>query len=424
MPRVLYLNDTRDHANWGSQACAQALADILDRAVPDLDLVPYAARWMVREHRQPRWGRDRRPFPITGTSRVDRLRAWPFSVTPDIVDEFDFVADRWIGGDYGPDADRYVADLRAGTDAVVFNAEGSTYRSNEAARRALFMLWLARTRFDVPALFLNGTVALTEVEAVMPGFVRRTFPVLDAVAVREPRSARNVADHVPGASCTVVPDSVFAFPPEVAAGAGPECRRLLEELSGGPYFVLSSSMLPLDFRRTRDASAIVGLVRALQELVPQAVLTGKDHGDQWLSQVAAITGARYFGPEHSYADLAALLESAAFLVSGRYHNVIFGAIVGCPAVPLTTTSPKMAGLCELLDGIDGMPYDVTDLWSGLPAIVDTARGHLAAGDERRHALRETAARLRAETSRMGELVHAATAHARPAGSQPAPGRSA
>ena len=60
-----------------------------------------------------------------------------------------------------------------------------------------------------------------------------------------------------------------------------------------------------------------------------------------------------------------------FLVSGRYHNPILAAIMGCPSITLASTSHKVHGTCEMLEGLIGTPFDGTDIRSCLDAIEAT-----------------------------------------------------
>ena len=54
-------------------------------------------------------------------------------------------------------------------------------------------------------------VHLTDVMPVLPAMVRKTFSVLDAVAVREPCSLRNLAQFAPDVAAQVFPDSAFVL---------------------------------------------------------------------------------------------------------------------------------------------------------------------------------------------------------------------
>ncbi|MFP3939039.1 MAG: polysaccharide pyruvyl transferase family protein [Thermoanaerobaculia bacterium] len=410
MTRILLLNDTRDHDNWGSRACADGLCRILERTIQGVRIRSIPSAWTTRRYRQaPRLlgGRiyERR------RSRWGRLyhrvsRDFPF--LPTVADEFEATADDWLEGRGGPGAREYLEALD-GVDAVVFNAEGATYRTNDSAIKCLFALWLARTRCSVPAVFLNGTVHLTGVDPVLPAMVRKCFAVLDGIAVREPQSLASLSEHAPGIRAEVVPDTVFQFTPELAAEARPAFRRWRERLGDRPYFCLSLSMLLSAQRGYQrhgaQGSALAHLIRSLRSVVPEPVLMARDGMDQRIvRELAAATGAHFFGPENTYADLLALLNDASFLVSGRYHHLIFGAVAGCPALPLRTTSHKVDGLCRLVDGVLGEPFDPTDLFSETETMTERARELVAHRERHGKRLVETAAALRDRTGRLGELV--------------------
>jgi Polysaccharide pyruvyl transferase len=409
MSTILMLNDIRHEPNWGSQACTDALERILLDRVPGARIETLTHAWLFRQFRVSRPALGARTYLVRPrhtrlTRRLDALLqrfSSPLNYVPRVSDEYEYRADQWLAGRGGPNADEYLAKLKT-CDAVVFNAEGSTYRNNHAANLCLFMLWLAKTRFQIPSFFLNGIVHLTLVDAVLPGMVRKAFEVLDGIVVREPLSLRNVQEQVPGAKAQMAPDSVFYFPRPTAPRAS--LQQLTAALGGRDYFCLSSSMLPVDYLGHPDSSAVVALIRALKEVVPQCVCTAKDVGDRWLQDAAARTGSLYFGPEHDYWDLSSLFEGAKFLVSGRYHNLIMATIVGCPSIALTSTSPKIQGLCELLEGQIGSAYDSTSLRAGLPAIVAQARSYVTAGDAKRRALRDLADALRPRTAELGDVV--------------------
>lgn len=409
MPTILMLNDIRDQPNWGSQACTDALERILLDRVPNARVETLSHSWLFRQFRVTRRFVGSRTYLARHprarlvrrfNSLLERLSS-PVAYVPRVSDEYEYRADQWLAGRGGPNADEYIARLKA-CDAVVFNAEGSTYRNNHAANLCLFMLWLAKTRFHIPSFFLNGIVHLTLVDAVLPGMVRRTFPVLDGIAVREPLSLRNVEEYVPGVKAQMVPDSVFYFPRPAKPSASLD--RFKTALGGQEYFCLSSSMLPLDYASHPDSSAVVALIRALKGVVPQCVCTAKDIGDRWLQEVAARTGSLYFGPENDYWDLSTLLADAKFLVSGRYHNLILAALAGCPSIPLTSTSPKIQGLCELLEGEFGEAFDATSLTGQLTGMVERARAYVRAGESKRRQVRERAEALRPSTFELGDMV--------------------
>lgn len=413
MTRILVLNDTRDHDNWGAKACSEGLLQILERTIPDLRVRTIPSAWTTRRYRRARPWLGGRIYDRRGRwKRLYRRFSEDFLFLPTVADELETVATDWLEGRAGPDAREFLEALD-GVDAIVFNAEGSTYRTNDSAIKCLFALWLARTRLGVPGVFLNGTVHLTGVDPVLPAIVRKSFGVLDGVAVREPLSRASLAEHAPGIEAEVVPDSVFQFTPELAAAARSAFHRWRRRLESAPYFCLSLSMLLSAQRGYQrhgaDGSALAHLVRSLQGLVPQTVLMARDGMDQRIVRdLAGATGAHFFGPENTFADLFALLQEASFLVSGRYHHLIFGALAGCPVLPLRTTSHKVDGLCELLGETAGRPFDATDLFSETPLVVRRAERLVDDREGAGERLRARAAALRPRTARLGELVREAT----------------
>jgi hypothetical protein len=116
----------------------------------------------------------------------------PPAIYPEVADQFDDLADEWLAGQGGPGAEEFLSRLR-GADAVLLNGEGSLYRTNLSAIRELFVAWLCKTRLGIPTVYLNGRVHLTNVMPILPAMVRKTFAELDAVAVRDPFSLRNLA---------------------------------------------------------------------------------------------------------------------------------------------------------------------------------------------------------------------------------------
>src|SRR6185295_7257200 len=100
MPSILLLNDTRDHDNWGSQATADALRQILADALPGVEIRSLSSGWIARRYRV-----SHRVFGskvYTGRHRLyDRLSR-PHFFLPTVADEFETVAGEWLDGRGGP----------------------------------------------------------------------------------------------------------------------------------------------------------------------------------------------------------------------------------------------------------------------------------------------------------------------------------
>ncbi len=406
MAVIVFLNDTIDHDNWGANACADALRAILQEQIPDVTFKSILSAWTTRRFRQ--------QHPLLGggiywqRKRFVHRFSRPFYFLPAVADDFEAAADLWLRGQAGPFADRFLQAVQ-GADAVVFNAEGSTYRKNTSAVRCLFALWLAETKLNIPAYFLNGSVTLTPVDPYLPAMVHRTFRKLHGISVREPFSFRNVQTYAPDVPVEVVPDSVFHFAGKENMDVSANVGRILDKLDGKPYFCLSLSMLismlPDYLKFGTQRTGLFHLIKELQKIVPQTVLLARDAMDQEIiSALAEATGAYLFGPENGYMDLIGIYKNAAFNVSGRYHHLIMATIAGCPSIPLKTSSHKVDGLCELLDGKIGEAVDATWLIPQLDVLKLRADEYV---HNRKGIAREFAEKVRVlceKTRRLGEIV--------------------
>ena len=396
--KILTLNDGSRCQNWGLQACTEGLLHIIARENIDADFMQFDHAYMHRRYSfEPRVFGGKKLFAYN--SRVAKRYFPVFHVLPRVADEFEYTADLWLQGKGGRGANEFLEKAR-GADAVVFNAEGSTYRDNNiCALKGLFMLWFAKTRLGKRSLFLNGSVTLTRVDATLPAMVKKVFSAIDMAAVREPDSYQNILAYYPELEGKIhmVPDSTYAL--ELDQRTLGDCKFLDQD-----FFGLSLSMLPVDFRRTRDTSSLVHMIQELKKIVPNAVLLGKDKEDQILKDVARLTGSFFVGPSYEYQSVSHILKRAKFIFSGRYHNAIFATKVGCPVIPMHTSSQKIYGLASLFNRIMPKPIDPTDLWNEEKLVLHHAREILEEGDSLRTAYKERAAELGEEALRLSGSI--------------------
>jgi polysaccharide pyruvyl transferase WcaK-like protein len=389
---VLLVNDCGDQRSFGTEALMDGLAVILAQSTPDVRFRSVPSHWLVDAPAL------RVGFPAGGAG----LRQ-PTPVFPAVADQFDEIADEWLAGDAGPGASEYLAKFK-GADLVILNGEGSIYRTNLSAIRELFLTWFAKTRLGIPTMFVNGTVHLTDVLPFLPAMVRKTFGVLDAVTVREPFSLRNLAAYAPDVPARVMADTAYALTPDRAA-SGAVVRAIREQLGGRDYFCYDPGPMTVD-NRTPNRSAEYVLISELKEIVPQAILIPSPplnpHAEQ-LGRVAEETDSIHAGTLRGYDEYMALVENAQFVVSGRHHDTILAAIMGCPTIAYGSTSHKVHGACELL-GLIGTAYDSTDLRSNMAAITRQAREYVADRETLRLGLQSRCAELRAEAHELGTLA--------------------
>jgi polysaccharide pyruvyl transferase WcaK-like protein len=399
-PTIVLLNDCQDQDNFGAIALVDGLVRILQDAVPQATIAPIPSHWLLD---------------VSGgfgafANRGAGLRQL-YAAYPAIADQFESVADDWLRGDAGPGAQELLKRLRR-AELVVLNGEGSVYRTNVSAIRELFLAWLCKARLGIPTVFVNATVHLTDVMPILPAMARKTLPILDAVAVREPYSLRNLEHYVPEVDVRLIPDSAFALVPDDAR-ATPMTGRVRARFGDAPYFCFDPGPMPIDDRPGR-VSAVYRLIMGLKDVVPHAVFVRGDPSDNLVDGIAEETDSLHFGDTADYHEWMTVVRDAEFLVTGRYHNLILSAVMGCPAISFASSSHKIHGACELLESV-GHPYDPTDLSTVAASIVDHARGYAehraAIGAE----LQQVCARRRNEVAELGSLVAVLLSQSRASG---------
>lgn len=388
-PRVLIVNDCRDQDNFGAHALMDGLVGLLNAHAPAVQLSTIPSHWVLDMS-----------FGMSSFVNGGKGMRQPAAVFPQLADQFERTARDWLEGRGGEGAADFLARLRA-ADLVVLNGEGSMYRTNLSAIRELFLAWFAKTQLGLPTLFVNGLVHLTLVMPILPAMVRKTFRTLDAVAVREPCSERNLKEFVPELRVYQFPDSAFFLEPAIARESR-ATRAVHEQLHGRPFFCFDPGAMPVD-HSPPHRSALYHLIRNLKQLVPQAVLISSAPADNYIELIARETDSLYVNTFTRYREFMALVRDAQFVISGRYHNPILAAIVGCPSITLASTSHKVHGACETI-GLIGSPYDGTDLCSQLPAIEAHAAAYVARRAELGRELQARSSELRAQVSGLGELL--------------------
>jgi len=373
---ILLINDNSAHLNWGAQATPPALVGVIKQRLPDAEIIALSHAWLACSYQRrmhnllgghliPEKKRSRLTRKIL--NRCSRLETF----YPQVADDFDYWADEWLAGRGGPQANEFLA-LAEKADIIIYNGENSIYRNTPEGCHGIFLLWLVKTRLAKPAGIVNHTCQQNAVRPIMTGMIQLVFPGLDLVAVREPCSLANLQS-LGIKNAELFSDVVFALKPDDFPRDEVDQWRRQHGLADQSYFCLSASGLPVSKPHDAWDGEVTALVRDLKAIGLQAVLIAKDPWCLFLEDVAARTDSLFFGPEHEFHDLWPLLEGASFLVSGHYHYVIFGSMVGCPFVPLTVNNHKMQGVCELLEWDRTQPFDATYLKSCRAEIVAEAK---------------------------------------------------
>jgi polysaccharide pyruvyl transferase WcaK-like protein len=388
-PTIVLLNDCHDLENFGAHALVDGLYRILMDAAPNASVRPIPSHWLLDTSQG---------FGACNNGGAG-MRQLP-AVYPVVADQFEVVAEDWLQGRGGPGADELLSRFQ-GADLVVLNGEGSVYRTNLSAIRELFIAWLCKCHLGVPTIFVNGTVHLTDVMPILPAMVRKTLPVLDAVAVREPHSLRNLAHYAPRVEVQLIPDSAFALTSDEARVTSLS-GLIRSRIGDSPYFCFDPGPMPIDHRPGRR-SALYRLIRALKDEVAEAVFVRNGPADGYIEEIAKETNSLYIGALVDYREWMTVVRDAQFLLTGRYHNAILAAIMGCPSMTLGSASHKVHGACEVLE-IIGTPYDGTDLVSQISSIAGHAHQYVQHRADVHDRLRAVCERRRMETMELSSLI--------------------
>jgi hypothetical protein len=319
---------------------------------------------------------------------------------PAVADDYEETAAAWQAGRGGSEADAFIRQAEW-ADLVIYNGEGSIYRRNHSAMKALFMSWYARKVLAKPCVYLNGGLHLTHVEPFLPPMARRTFLELDAVTIREPWSLKCAEEFIPELRPELIPDSVFYYASQPAIpGLRP---RSSTDLSTGPYFCVAGGQMPHSLVRGKD-SPLCRLINALQSRGLEAVVLAREDEDQYLARVAEICGCRFCGPELRVDQVLDILRSATLQLSGRYHHLIFGALWGVPSIAFAAMSHKLQGVAEFFGPLLTPVRNSTMLGMEWEETLAQAEGYLAGGVALREQIAHRARELGALTRRYGEIA--------------------
>ena len=369
-PRILLLNDTRDQNNWGSVALTEALVAILKDSCPRMELrcIPSISLW-------------------SSTSKAGAATM----VLPTLADDYEETASAWQAGRGGSEAEAFIKQVRW-ADLLIYNGEGSIYRRNHSAIKALFMSWYARKILGKPCAYLNGGLHLTHVEPFLPPMARRTLLELDAVTIRESWSLQCAREFVPGIEAELIPDSAFYYAPESLADVEP-----------GSYFCVAGGQMPHSLLRGKDAP-ICRLIQALQRKGLKAVILAREDEDQYLAGVAELCGATFYGRNLGVDEVLGLLRSAALQLSGRYHHFIFGTLWGVPSIGFSAMSHKVQGVAEWFGPLLKPVRNSTMLGMEWGETMAQAESYLTAGVDLRRQIAQRARELGEMTRRYGAIA--------------------
>jgi polysaccharide pyruvyl transferase WcaK-like protein len=321
--RILLLMDNRNDSNWGSQATTSELVRLLQRHHPGAEV-----RGLPRSVTRP---------------KNALLRRFAECAAPPAV--------QWgtAGTGLGAEAVRLLTGpWRAAVewaDLIVVNGEGTLHPQKQASR------WLAALaeigRSEKPIWIVNCSVQFVgdSNELLYKSVLER----VQRLVVREPVSYRELAGC--GLKADLGADCAFC--------AEPISTETLENLVPNQPFAAMTGSAAV---KRWPIPAQVGIVEHLADLGLKAVYLSSteedEHNHRLLSQEIEIPLVTH--RELGFREVIELISRSQLLVGGRFHPIVFAAICGTPFVAVESTTPKMAGLVEMLESRD-MLFELDDL---------------------------------------------------------------
>lgn len=316
--KVAYYVDTSSAVNWGGQATSAGIRHLVEKTYPGAEFVPLRFRRLP--FRNATYLRRLLDVAIWGAVRYDKL-----SLLVRLL--------HW----YGIDRDIYER-----FDVVCFNGEGAIHDRSGHVFRLLGSLY-AFKKHGARVYSVNQTVDVRP-DGLAASLIRLVYPVLDRVAVREPRSLALMQSL--GLQSELVGDAAYALP--VMPPDEREARFKRHGIERPFIAVTASSFLRRD---SQSVAKVDRLLQTLAELDTGLVFLANTKTDLYiarqLQQKYALKIVDYEMAD--YLDAIAIISMAALVVGGRQHPNIFAAKYKVPFVGMDGNTHKMRGVAELLN---------------------------------------------------------------------------
>jgi len=315
------------------------------------------------------------------------------------------------------------------SDAVVIDGNGDMIFKSAPTRNLLFNLALIELARKIgrPVHYVNALVADCSRTGHNEDLARRCVQMLrkcDLVSVRDPRSKDVLAELAPDINAPHVPDSLFAWYPDVQEALadlpdrgdfllpfGFEIPERLGELRFDEPYICVSGGSRAAWNPTESAKRYIKLVKELQKLGYPVYLVPTCGGDHFLQTVAEQTSSPLIPGEISVFMGGAILAKAQLFLSGRYHPSILAALGGTPCVFFEPDSHKVLSLQAMLGYDDPQHFNAAPREESLDGILDRVRDLLSRSHTMRDQIQAHARQCYEATLELPNLIDAATSGA-------------
>lgn len=330
---LFFLNDGKSFNNWGIRSTSESLKKIFDKYSNEKIKYHYLPHKVFVQ----KYLFDPTIFGKKIFNRNSRLKPFLGDLirVPNYADEFTDVLNYWTQSNLNSTEKKILETIKS-VDMVVFNAEGSIYRSNKSALIGLFLLALSG-KLGKKTLLCNCSFSLTNQDNILESYVKNSLQYIDHVFLRETKSYKVFRENFRYSSVKMVPDAVFH---EKKIGNNEIIKN---------QFVVSSSMLPLgSYRYTpHPIEVLINDLKIRFGLDP--IILSIDTEDKYLRDIAIKNNWKLLNHKAPIKTVRLEIARSKFMLSGRYHHLIYSLIENVPIIPLNTTSQKIHGLIEMIN---------------------------------------------------------------------------
>lgn len=313
--RIAYFLNTMSSINWGGQATSAGLKLLVEQTYPQAEFVPL------------------------------NLLGLPFKHFPLLRRIYDRRLAQAILADDRKKVEKYLRKLNLtlglfdGFDTVCFNGEGSVHSRSGHLFRLMGMLYYFKQKGAFVSA-ANQTVDLGD-NVLARRVVAKVYQMIDAVAVREPVSLRELASL--GVSAQLVPDAAYALPRLTRE----EIDRHTADLNLPARFIGVTGSSALKPTSTSMMDFLLTLIREHYRL-PIVFLANAKTDIALAETLASRHDLLIIKPPVKYRQAMAVIARAHLIIGGRQHPNIFAAMHHVPFIPFRGNTHKMDGVVELL----------------------------------------------------------------------------
>jgi polysaccharide pyruvyl transferase WcaK-like protein len=258
---------------------------------------------------------------------------------------------RWIFGDSEPPIYRVsplawrdsveniegdLADITHGADWLVINGEGTIHDDSIGALTLIGLSAAARqlgmkTAIVNCSIFNLDTILMNELKKV------------NYIAVREPLSWAYLSEH--DVKAYQAADCLFLSGKYARKGNG--ISRLRSNMQK-KYIVYTPGVLSAS-QRFDKARMIAEITSFIDQGYTVYYYVVEIEDEKYVKDAECVGAVTIPLQTIDWRELADFLSRAAFVVSGRYHILIYAYLAGVQFMPLLSNTPKIAGLLDLLE---------------------------------------------------------------------------